>query len=177
MPNTWKRACASVPVRFCAVVWVGCRIRAAWMASRKPAELSSCGGWLVGLSVGRGTAAYGVCGEEDEFVGEDGAPDYGCELRGVSWCEVEGMGGTNDPYASLRDCCGTWMLSAVYQDADARERTYPQILVQRLSVSLARVTPPPQQRLFLAVAPRRSSIRRNPSRRRHCTIHDNQEGC
>jgi hypothetical protein len=38
-PAVWKRAWARVPERFCAAVWVGCRTRAAWIESRKPAEL------------------------------------------------------------------------------------------------------------------------------------------
>lgn len=46
-------------------------------------ELRSCVvGRLVGggLGLGRRDGAYWVGGEEDEFVGEDGSPDDGCEL-------------------------------------------------------------------------------------------------
>lgn len=41
VPIRWKRKWASVPERFWEGVCVGCRIRAAWIARRKPAELRS----------------------------------------------------------------------------------------------------------------------------------------
>ena len=42
MPKTWKSKWATVPTRFCLGVCVGWRTSAAWMESRKPAELRSC---------------------------------------------------------------------------------------------------------------------------------------
>ena len=80
-----------VPVRFWAGVWVGCRIRAAWVMRRRPAELRSWG-VLVSDGVrreGEGVA-YRVGREEDEFLREDGAPDYRCQLLCVSRYALRG---------------------------------------------------------------------------------------
>jgi hypothetical protein len=85
MPRRLKVKWISVPVRFWSGVCVGCRIRAAWVMRRRPAELRSCGvlGGVEGEEGGE-TRAYWVGREEDEILGEDGTPDYCCQLLYVS---------------------------------------------------------------------------------------------
>lgn len=60
-------------------------------------EEEACGVEQLGALVsfvggGEVECAYGVGGEEDQFLGQDRAPDYGCQ----------------DPDAALCDCCGAW---------------------------------------------------------------------
>lgn len=71
-----------VPCCFWWAVWVGWRIRRAWIRKRKAVELRSCVHQSISILLFErglmGRKAYRMGGEEHQVVGEDGAPDYGC---------------------------------------------------------------------------------------------------
>jgi hypothetical protein len=124
VPKTWKSKWATVPERFCSGVCVGWRTSAAWMESRKPAELRSCtiGSVLVRWMETRGRL-YGMCGEEDDLLREDGAPNDGCELPhvSISWwtAQVRPPGRTYNPYASLCNSCSACIMSVARRQQKA----------------------------------------------------------
>lgn len=146
-----------------------------------------------GVSVGQMETSgrlYRMCGEEDEFLREDGAPDDGGELPHVSNSKARGglrpPGRTYNPYASLCNSCSACIMSCQLHAANRRpgEATYPEVLVQGLSLRLARVASTPQKRLFFTLPTRCCHASRNASRRCHgvqlevsCVMQRRAEAC